>query len=143
MNHYHIGVQCALEYKGRFLVIQQPIGKYAGGLLAFPGGGVEKEDVAQNTDILIHAAKREIFEEVCVKLKETLNYVTSSYFAIQGDMNVLLTIFHCILTKKPEIIPSPTEVPFYSWMSEKEINHANNAPEWLKNYVALIKQKNL
>jgi hypothetical protein len=35
----------------------------------------------------------------------------------------------------PTVIASKLEVPEYYWMNRDEINRAENAPEWLKQYI--------
>ncbi len=80
MAKFIVVVECAIEHEGRFLVIQRPIGKHAEGLLSFPGGKFETTDGNESRDALLHAVKREVFEEVGLKLQDPINYVTSSYF---------------------------------------------------------------
>ncbi len=136
---YLVSVECAIEYDGRFLIIQRPIDKHAGGLLAFPGGTVDENDHVKPEDILRNAARREVFEEVGFTLSVPLTYVTSNYFVGSHGMNVIHTIFYGKLDALPNIIPSEQEVPHHAWMTIEEINKAKNAPVWLKGYIALIK----
>jgi 8-oxo-dGTP pyrophosphatase MutT (NUDIX family) len=131
-------VECAIEYDGRFLIIQRPSGVHAGGLLSFPGGKVEEQDETDAFDMLRSAAKREILEEVGLKLMEPLRYVTSTYFTGSNGSNVINTIFHCILKTNPQVNPSAREVEEVFWMTLAEINMANNSPVWLKTTVSLI-----
>ena len=134
-------VECAIEFNNRFLIIERHMGVYAGGLLAFPGGKVEEQDAKTGEDILINAVKREVLEEVGIELKEKVSYITSSYFLDNKNIPFIDTIFHAILTTKPEVISSPREVPKYFWMTIEEIMNADNSPDWLKSYISLITLK--
>ncbi len=132
-------VECAIEFDGKFLVIQRPTGVHAGGLLAFVGGKVEESDAAYKEDILKKAIKREVFEEVGITLECDLAYVTTSYF-LEDNKNIphLDVLFHAKLSTKPTVVASPREVPAYFWMTKEEIYHNPNSPDWLKKDVALI-----
>lgn len=143
MNNYKylVVVECAIESDGKFLIIKRSEGKHAGGLLSFPGGKVEESDEVNSDDILRNAVKREIFEEVGLILEDSIEYVTSSYFTDSLGIEVIDSIFYCKLDKTVmNIIASEREVAAYYWMSIDEINQAENSPEWLKRYVALIKK---
>jgi 8-oxo-dGTP pyrophosphatase MutT (NUDIX family) len=64
MRLYLNVIECAIDHKGRFLVIEHPAGGYAEGLLSFPGGKVDLADESYPSDILRTAVKCKIFEEV-------------------------------------------------------------------------------
>jgi len=122
------------------LIIKRPEGKHAGGLLAFPGGKVEEIDEQNEWDILRLAAKREIFEEVGLDLKDDLKYVISNYFVDDTGVHVIDTLFHCKVDKTDlKIKASPREVPEYYWLTEEQVNKAHNAPEWLKKSLQYIR----
>ncbi|MFH1831496.1 MAG: NUDIX hydrolase [bacterium] len=137
MKNCLISVECAIEHDGKLLIIKRPAGKLGQGLLSFPGGGVEEYD--DHGDMLRSAAKREVFEEVGLKIEDPLEYITSNYFINGNGSHVIHTLFYCVLKKtNPKIIASKSEVPEYFWMTQEEINSAQNAPAWLKNYVNRI-----
>ncbi len=136
---YLVVVECAIEYENKFLIIQRPLNKHAGGLLSFPGGKVEAKDEIHDFDILRSAAKREICEEVGIILNENLRYITSNYFIDIYGNHVINSLFHCILDVSPQVIASKCEVSKYFWMTYNEINLSHNTPEWLKRYIMLIK----
>ena len=141
MKKYLLIVECAIEYKGKFLIIERPEGTYAGGLLSFPGGKVEEQDEINHFDLLRSAVKREVLEEVGLILTDPITYVTSSYFMGDGEVPVIDSIFYCRLEKiYPDIKASKREVANYYWMDAEAIYKADNAPEWIKLYVKLIKQ---
>jgi 8-oxo-dGTP pyrophosphatase MutT (NUDIX family) len=139
MKQYLIVVECAIEHEGKFLIIKRPQGKHAGGQFSFPGGKVEEQDEAENFDILRSAVKREIFEEVGLKLIDPINYITSSYFASSSGVQIIDNIFYCKLEQTaPKINASEREVAEYYWLSVDEINAAENSPDWLKKYIEII-----
>lgn len=139
MKHYLKVVGCALEHNAKFLIIKRPQGVHAAGLLAFPGGKVEEIDEQNEWDILRSAAKREVFEEVGLDLKDDLTYVVSNYFVDSNGICVIDTIFHCKIEKTVlNISASAREVPEYYWLSADEIRVAQHSAEWLKKYISYI-----
>jgi 8-oxo-dGTP diphosphatase len=138
MKHYLIVVECAIEFNGKLLIIRRPEGKHAGGLLSFAGGKVDADDEMHDFDILRAATKREIFEELGLKLDENLQYVTSEFFIDNSGTHVIANIFHVKYDYLPTIVPCEREVPWHGWMTADEINSRENSPEWLKRHVATI-----
>ena len=141
MKLYLKVVEVAIEHDEKFLIIKRPEGTHAGGLLSFPGGKVEEIDEQNEWDILRLAAKREILEEVGLDLKDDLQYIISNYFVDSIGAHVIDTVFHCKIEKTNLAInASAREVPEYYWLTEEEINHAPNSPEWLKKSVQYIRR---
>lgn len=139
MERFLVVVECAIEHNGKFLLIKRPSGVHAGGLLAFPGGKVEYKDGSEHLDILKHAAKREVLEEVGLNLIDPIHFVLSSYFRDSHEEHVLDTIFHCKIEKSIiEIKHSIREVQEYFWLSPDEIFRHKNSPVWLKRYIRCI-----
>ena len=134
-------VECAIEYQEKFLIIERPASVvHAGGLLAFPGGKVEKNDGQSEANILLEAVKREVFEEVGLALLDPLQIVTSSYFFIDTHQTpVIDVIFYCLLKKtNPSITASAREVSHFAWMSLQEILAHEKSPIWLKRYISAL-----
>lgn len=131
-------VECAIQCGDQFLIIERPNGVHAGGLLSFPGGKVEEQDATKGADILINAVKREVLEEVGIKLEAKISYITSAYFIDSKGIPIINAVFHTKLKERPLVIASPREVPKYFWITKEEIMNAGNSPEWLKSYVSLI-----
>lgn len=139
MKKYLVSVECAIKHNNKFLIIQRPLHKFAGGMLAFPGGTVEERDEINNHDILRSAAKREVFEEVGLTLQKPLSYITTCYFATNTGIPIIHSIFYCKLTGSlPTVVPCPQEVPAWFWMTQEEINRAENAPDYLKRHIEAI-----
>jgi 8-oxo-dGTP diphosphatase len=129
-------VECAIEYQGKYLMIRRPEGVHAGNLLAMPGGMVEFSDGENEANILEHAVRREVFEEVGIQLIDPLLFVTSSYFIDSKHAQVLDVIFYCKLEKSnPQVTPHAREVPEYHWMTTEEILAHDRSPVWLKRYI--------
>ena len=136
---YQCVVECAIEYQNKLLIIRRPLGKHAGGLFAFPGGKVDEEDHQGDGDILCRAVKREVEEEVGLRLLDPLRYVTSNFFMLTDGTLVIDSIFHCYIKEtSPKVIPSEREVLEYFWMSKDDIDQAEDAPIWLKKYVRAL-----
>lgn len=130
-------VECAIEHQGKILLIKRPQGVHAAGFLAFPGGKVEYSD--GHRDILLHAVKREVFEEVGLELLDPIQFLTSSYFIDSYNKPVLDVIFYCKLESSSALVkPSLREVPEHFWLTRDEIEVHNDAPEWLKHYISYI-----
>lgn len=135
---YIVATGIIIKFQNKFLLIKRPNGVHAAGMLAFPGGKVEFSDSENKaeTDILINAAKREVFEELGVKINEPLKYIKSAYFFDSiKNKHVINTMFFCIINEMPKINASKREVPEYYWLTKEEIFAAENAAEWLKDYV--------
>jgi 8-oxo-dGTP diphosphatase len=139
MPRFLAAVECALEHDGKYLFILRPAGVHAAGLLAFPGGKVEYTDGHENTNILLDAVKREVFEEVGLRLMDPIHYVTSRYFVDSSQENVLDTIFYCKLEQTAlDVNPSSKEVAEYYWLTPQELLQHPKAPIWLQKDIADI-----
>ncbi|MFN7038213.1 MAG: NUDIX domain-containing protein [Alphaproteobacteria bacterium] len=135
-------VECAIEYNNKLLIIKRPLNVHAAGVLAFPGGKVEEEDLLNRYDVLRAAVKREIFEEVGLDLEDQIDYITTNYFVDDYGNNILDSLFYCKLEKTYlNIVASEREVVEYYWMGMEEIMNNVNSPDWLKEYVKLIEKK--
>jgi len=140
-----VAVECAIEHSGKFLIIQRPQGVHAEGLLSFPGGKFEATDGVEGTDALLQAVKREVFEEVGIKLEDQIHYVTSSYFIeTQTKSPVVDIIYRCEISRRPiDLKVCPREVPHHAWLTPEEIVKAPNCPEWLAGYLSLISRQKM
>ena len=135
--------ECIIEKDGKILVIRRPSGVHAGGLFAFPGGKIEYSDGAGGKNIFAEAAKREVLEEVGIKIEDPIRLITSSFFF--DDLNglpVIDCVFFCHADKTQTIVnANEREVPEYYWLSREEIFSHQNSPEWVKRYVSLTELK--
>lgn len=138
MKKYLVIVECAIECKGKFLIIRRPEGKHAGGLLSFAGGKVDEEDEKNTFDVLRTAVRREISEELGLDLINNLTYITSEYFVDSSGISLINNLFHYKYDVMPDVTPCEREVPWFGWMTKEEIHAAENSPEWLKTLIDLI-----
>jgi 8-oxo-dGTP diphosphatase len=79
--------------------------------------------------------KREIYEEVDVKVKEHLNYVHSTSFVTDSGENVIDIVFLCEYESGEAIAKSPDEVESVNWMTVQQIYSHPNAPDYLKESI--------
>ncbi len=83
-------------------------------------------------DILERTVKREILEEVGVKVKERLTYVHSTSFVTDTDENVVDIVFLCVYESGEAYPKSPDEVEDVFWLTTEEILNHPNSPIYLK-----------
>jgi 8-oxo-dGTP diphosphatase len=104
-----VNVEGAIFRDNKWLIIERSKKEeHAGGLLSLVGGKVELE--GNSSDILERTLKREINEEVDVKVKEQLKYVHSTSFVADSGENVVDIVFLCEYESGKEIAKSPDEV---------------------------------
>ena len=141
MQKFVVVVECAIKFNDKFLLIRRPNGVHAGGCLSFPGGKVEYKDGGEKLDVLSEAVKREVLEEVGLKLIDPIHFVTSSYF-IANQEHVVDVLFYCNIENSTcKVTPSLREVPEYYWLTTNEAVIHANAPAWLKHYFSCIESR--
>lgn len=75
-----VNVEGAVRKNDKWLIIERSKKEeHAGGLLSLVGGKVEQE--GNSLDILERTVKREILEEVGLKVKDSLTYVHSTSYS--------------------------------------------------------------
>ncbi len=142
-TNYIVSAECAIKHKGKYLIIKRPMNKNAAGCLAFPGGGCELQDGKNDDDVLVQTAKREVLEEVGLKLDDDLNYVCSNMFYDQvNEKNVVHTLFFYSLNIEiVKLSISSDEVPEYYWLSVRDIFAMDNCPKWIRKYINIIEKR--
>jgi len=74
-----VNVEGAIRKDDKWIIVERSKKEeHAGGLLSLVGGKVDKEGDSSN--ILEKTLKREIFEEIGIKVKENLKYIHSTSF---------------------------------------------------------------
>lgn len=135
------------DYKeDKWLIIERSMmEEHAGGLLSLVGGTVEKEGNSKN--ILERTLRRELFEEVGVKVKGKMDYVRNTSFRLDDGSEVIDVVFLCELNEGEPFAKSPDEVDAVYWMSTEEIVSHPKAPIWLIDSIKaaenLLKKKTL
>jgi 8-oxo-dGTP diphosphatase len=129
-----VNVEGAIFRDNKWLIIERSKKEeHAGGLLSLVGGKVELE--GNSSDILERTLKREINEEVDVKVKEQLKYVHSTSFVADSGENVVDIVFLCEYESGKEIAKSPDEVESVNWMTAQQVYEHPNAPDYLKESI--------
>ncbi|MCO7175287.1 NUDIX domain-containing protein [Sporolactobacillus kofuensis] len=126
-------VEAAIYQNGRWLIIKRSEKeKHAAGLLALVGGKVDLTD--HPNDILEHALRREIKEEVDIEVTD-LRYVKSASFQLPNGEMALEAIFFCRpLSGLPHAV-SADEVAKLYWMTTDEVLNHPNTPDYLKDQI--------
>jgi 8-oxo-dGTP diphosphatase len=129
-----VNVEGAIFRDDKWLIIERSKKEeHAGGLLALVGGKVEQE--GNSSDILERTVKREIYEEVNVKVKEQLKYIHSTSFVTDSGENVVDIVFLCEYESGEAVPKSPDEVEAVNWMTAQQILEHPNAPNYLKESI--------
>jgi NADH pyrophosphatase NudC (nudix superfamily) len=126
-------VEAAIYHEGRWLIIKRSEReKHAAGLLALVGGKVDLND--QPNDILEHALRREIKEEIAIEVSE-LTYVKSASFLLPEGRCALETIFLCSPKSGTARAVSADEVADLYWMTTEEVLDHPQTPSYLKDQI--------
>lgn len=115
-----VNVEGAVRKNDKWLIIERSKKEeHAGGLLSLVGGKVEQE--GNSLDILERTVKREILEEVGLKVKDSLTYVHSTSFLTDTGENVVNIVFLCEYESGEAVPKSPDEVEDVFWLTTEEI----------------------
>jgi 8-oxo-dGTP diphosphatase len=129
-----VNVEGAIFNSNKWLIIQRSKKEtHAGGLISLVGGKVDVE--GNSVDILERTVKREIFEEIGVKVKDKLSYIQSTSFIADDGSNVVDVVFLCEYDSGEPYVKSKDEVEDVSWMTYEEIINHPKAPIWLKESI--------
>lgn len=94
---------------------------------------LEKE--CNSINLLEKTLRRELYEEVGVKVKDKLIYVRNTSFEIENGCEVVNIVFLCEFEEGEPYIKSPAEVDKVYWMTKEEIFNHSNAPIWLNDSI--------
>lgn len=132
-----VATQCAAVRGERFLVIVRADGiKDAPGALVFPGGKIELQDGPD--EVLESAVRREVLEETGITVSPELEYVRSSFYALDDGSPVVDTLFLGQYLEGEPHITDTNEVAEVSWMSADEIIAHDKTPDWNRPDVLLV-----
>lgn len=131
---YIVNVEGAIRKNNKWLIIERSKKEeHAGGMLSLVGGKVDLE--GNSSDILERTVKREIFEEVGVKVKDRLNFVHSTSFVTDTGVNVVNITFLCEHYSGKAYPKSPDEVEKILWLTTEEILDHPKAPFYVKDSI--------
>ena len=125
-----VNVEGAVSKEDKWLIIERSKKEdHAGGMLSLVGGKVELE--GNLSDILERTIKREIYEEVDVKVNDQLTYIHSTSFITDKGENVVDIVFLCEYESGKAIPKSIDEVEAVDWMKASQVYSHPNAPDYL------------
>ena len=127
---FYLNVEAAVKKDNKWLIIgRSEKEEHAGGLLSLVGGTVEKEGNSRN--ILERTLRRELFEEVGIKVGDKMEYVRNTSFQLEDGSEVIDIVFLCELADGAPFVKSPDEVDHVYWMTTDEIIKHPKSPVWL------------
>lgn len=137
--HHIVNVEGAIVKDDRYLmVVRSEAEEHAAGTLSFVGGKVEFESA--QAEILEETLKREILEEVAVRVDD-IHYVTSTGFLADDGTRVVNIVFLCRWQSGEARAVDPDEVAAIEWLTADEIFNHPKTPVWIKGYLALIEAR--
>ncbi|KIL43115.1 NUDIX hydrolase [Jeotgalibacillus campisalis] len=129
-----VNVEGAIRKHDKWLIIERSnMEDHAGGLFSLVGGKVEIEGNSFN--IVERTLKREILEEVGVKVKDQLNYLHSTSFVTDTGANVVNLVFLCEYDSGDAFPKCPDEVEKVIWLSTEEVLSHPLSPIYLKESI--------
>ncbi|TCJ03372.1 NUDIX hydrolase [Cytobacillus praedii] len=131
---FYVNVEGAVFRNNKWLIIERSVKEgHAGGLLSLVGGTVENE--GESIDILERTLRRELFEEVGVKVKEKVEYVRNTSFKLDDGSEVIDIVFLCEFEEGEPFAKSPEEVDAVYWLTADEIAAHPQTPIWLSDSI--------
>ena len=128
-NWYIVNVEGAVIKDGRYLmIIRGEEEEHAAGMLAFPGGKVENNEMASR--VLEETLRRELREEVDIEVDDEIVYVDSGSF-VADDEPVVDVVFLCRYRNGEPKACDPQEVAAVQWMTLEEISAHPKSPPWM------------
>ncbi|MFJ8103373.1 MULTISPECIES: NUDIX hydrolase [unclassified Lysinibacillus] len=129
-----VNVEGAIRKDDKWIIVERSKKEeHAGGLLSLVGGKVDIEGISSN--ILEKTLKREVFEEIGIKIKENLKYIHSTSFVTNKGENVVDIIFLCEYESGDIFVKQPEEVEKVFLLATEEILNNPQAPKFLKEYI--------
>lgn len=129
-----VNVEGAIRKNDKWLIIERSREEeHAGGMLSLVGGKVDQE--GNSSDILERTVKREILEEVGVRVKDDLSYVHSTSFVTDSGVNVIDIVFLCEHESGEAYPKISHEVERVLWLTTSEILNHPHAPIYLKESI--------
>ncbi len=138
MKSYIVNVEAAIykrtEAGLKWLVIKRSDREeHAPGIISLVGGKVETEEA--DNDVLEKTVRREVEEEVGVRMEGRLEYLESTSFWIKEGYLVIDIIFLAEFRSGPARVCDTDEVAEVYWLNREEIAAHEKAPDYLLNTV--------
>lgn len=129
-----VNVEGAIRKNDKWLIIERSKEEeHAGGMLSLVGGKVDQE--GNSSEILERTVRREILEEVGVKVKDNITYVHSTSFVTDRGVNVIDIVFLCEHESGEAYPKNSNEVERIIWLTTSEVLTHPLAPIYLKESI--------
>lgn len=139
-NKFIVNIEGCIIHKNQILIILRgDTESHAPNTLAFPGGQVEFKD--SDTDTLEDTLRREIYEEVGLKIIDSFEYLESKKFITEKSNDVLDIVMFCRVSNVTDVKIDNSEVKDCMWMGIDQILNDSRTPDWIKQSIKLIKYK--
>jgi len=130
---------CLIHNDKILMILRSDAESHAPNTLAFPGGQVESED--GDTNALEYTIRREIYEEVGLKITGDFEYLESKKFISERGNNVLDIVMFCRVSDISDTKLDSREVKECRWMNINEILNDTRTPTWIRKSIELVKPK--
>ncbi len=137
-----VNVDVAVHREGRWLlIIRGQEESHAAGMLSLVGGTLEA--MQPTSDVLEQTARREVLEEVGVRLDGDLRYVESTFFTTDDDgTDVVNVVLLGDIGDQAPMNAAPGEVSEVVWRTLDEVAADGACPPWtlqsLRRAAALV-----
>ena len=139
---YVVNVEGAVVKGGRYLmIVRGEEESHAPGVLTLPGGKVENAGNAG--DILEETLRREIAEEVGIKVHTKMEYIESNAFVTDSGEPAVDIVFLCRYKSGTPTAVDPGEVAAVQWMTAQEVLTHPEVPEWTHQSIKLAEKKRI
>lgn len=129
-----VNVEGAIYKNGKWLVIERSSKEeHAGGTISLVGGKVDNEENVNG--ILEDTLRREIFEEVGVRVGDDMHYIYNSSFVSDKGSAVINIVFLCEYRSGEAHAKSPDEVENVYWLSFEEVLNHPQTPPWTRDSI--------
>ncbi|MFD1644173.1 NUDIX domain-containing protein [Haloarchaeobius litoreus] len=136
---YVVNVEAAIYRGGEYLLVERAADEaHASGQLALVGGRVE--DTAQGTEAFEDTVRREVREEVDVRVSD-LEYVQSNAFTTDTGTDCLNVVFLARHGEGEPTVAAPEEVAATHWLAPADVETHPDCPEWTAAFVALADER--
>ncbi len=130
---------CLIHNDKILMILRGDAESHAPNTLAFPGGQVESED--SDTDTLEGTIRREIYEEVGLKITGDFEYLESKKFISERGNSIIDIVMFCRIDDVADTVIDRNEVKECRWMNIEEILNDPRTPVWIRKSVKLIESK--
>jgi 8-oxo-dGTP diphosphatase len=139
-ERYIVNVEAAVIDGERYLLAVRGKGEgHAAGAVSLIGGKVEGPEVPG--DVLEEALRREVEEEVGLRIRGRMEYVESKAFMTDDGERVVDIVFLCRHEGGEPRVVDPEEVAALIWMTKEEVPADEDIPAWTRQSISLAEQK--